>query len=224
MANINKNKKFHYIYKTTNLLNGEFYIGMHSTSNINDGYVGSGKRLRRSIRKYGLENFNCEILEYLPNRESLVKKEIELVNKDLLKDNKCINLMCGGNGGFISVEQQAYRSSCGGKALKKKFDSDENLRFEISSRASKIMKKNNLDGKMKYDNFTGKKHSDESKQKIKAKAKLKFGNKNSQFGSCWINNGIENKKIKKELLNEYPEWKLGRLPIGNIGRNQFIKQ
>lgn len=35
------------------------------------------------------------------------------------------------------------------------------------------------------------------------------GEKNSQFGTCWITNGKENKKIKKE--ETIPNgWKLGR--------------
>jgi len=36
---------------------------------------------------------------------------------------------------------------------------------------------------------------------------------NSQYGTCWINNGSCNKKIKKNILQEYENlgWKLGRL-------------
>ena len=51
-----KVKNIHYIYKTTCNITGRWYVGMHSTSNENDGYMGSGKRLRYSIRKYGKEN------------------------------------------------------------------------------------------------------------------------------------------------------------------------
>jgi hypothetical protein len=32
-------KKYNYIYKTTNILTNEYYIGMHSTNNLNDGYL-----------------------------------------------------------------------------------------------------------------------------------------------------------------------------------------
>lgn len=40
------------IYKTTNLINDKIYVGKHNTS-VNDGYLGSGKILKQSIKKYG---------------------------------------------------------------------------------------------------------------------------------------------------------------------------
>ena len=52
------------IYKTTNLINDKFYVGQHYTS-ANDGYLGSGKILLNAIKKYGKENFNREILEFV---------------------------------------------------------------------------------------------------------------------------------------------------------------
>ena len=67
-------EKYHYIYKTTCIINNKYYIGMHSTSNINDGYIGSGKRLKYSINKYGIENHICEKLEFFLNREELVNR------------------------------------------------------------------------------------------------------------------------------------------------------
>ena len=75
---------------------------MHSTSNLDDGYLGSGKRLRYAIRKYGKENFKKEILEFLPDRESLVKRESEIVNEQFIQDELCMNLTTGGSGGFTS--------------------------------------------------------------------------------------------------------------------------
>lgn len=56
------NKKYHYVYRIINKLNNKFYYGVHSTSNIDDGYMGSGKRLGYAKNKYGLENFEKEIL------------------------------------------------------------------------------------------------------------------------------------------------------------------
>lgn len=52
----------------------------------------------------------------------------------------------------------------------------------------------------------GKHHSAEAKTKIgKANAIHQQGSKNSQFGTCWITNGQENKKIKKEELDKWLE-------------------
>ena len=214
MANSNEVKKYHFIYKTTNLTNGNFYIGMHSTSNLDDGYLGSGKRLLRSIKKYGTKNFSREILEFLPDRFALIIREAEIVNNDLLKEEKCINLMPGGAGGFISPEQQAHRSQCGIKAFKKKLIEDENFRAKISMNNSKTMKKINLDGKMRYDNFKGKKHSEETKLKMRKQASKRTGEKNSRYGKCWIYNLNlkENKCIPKSEIDKWlqDDWIKGR--------------
>ena len=87
MANRNKNKKYHYLYKTTNLINNKYYYGIHSTNNLNDGYLGSGKHLRYSIRKYSKENFKREILYYFDNREELQS----YIDNDWIKGRKIKN-------------------------------------------------------------------------------------------------------------------------------------
>ena len=89
-------RKYHFIYKTTNLINNKYYIGMHSTDKINDGYMGSGSRLWRSIQHYGKENFKVEILEHLSDRKTLKIREAEIVNKEIIKDPLCMNLALGG--------------------------------------------------------------------------------------------------------------------------------
>ena len=205
-----KEKRYHYIYKTTNILTGKYYIGMHSTDNLEDSYIGSGKRLWYSVKKYGKENHKVEILEFLPNRSSLIGREKELVNEDLLKETLCMNLILGGQGGFISDEQQKNRSIAAGKASAKKRKNDNVLNDKLKEIASNTMKKNHKEGKIRYDTFTGKKQREETKKVMsKIRSTQSKGSGNSQYGTCWITNGKENKKIKKtDILPE--NWRYGR--------------
>lgn len=98
-----RSKTYHYIYRTTCLVTGKFYVGMHSTDVLDDGYLGSGKVLRYSINKHGKENHRREILEQLPSREALKLREKEIVNEALLADPLCMNLKYGGEGGWDAV-------------------------------------------------------------------------------------------------------------------------
>jgi len=195
MANSNELKKYHFIYKTTNLLNGCFYIGMHSTNNLNDNYLGSGKRLKRSINKHGKENFKFEVLEFYKDRSSLILRECEIVNDSLLCDPNCMNLRIGGSGGF-SQEQQIINSKNGNKRFIELMN-DENWRNKQQKKQS-IGQKESLKRKGLRGYWDGKTHSDETKLKIGlAISKSQNSKNNSQYNTCWITNGIENKKIKK---------------------------
>ena len=60
--------KQHYIYLTTNNINGMKYIGKHY-GELDDPYLGSGKILKRAITKYGKENFTKSILSISINDE-----------------------------------------------------------------------------------------------------------------------------------------------------------
>lgn len=215
-----KEKQYHFIYKTTCLLNGKYYYGMHSTDNLNDEYYGSGRRLKRSLNKYGKENHSVEILEFLLDRKSLIKREKEVVNLNEIAKEDCMNIMVGGTGGFISDEQQRHRSICGGNAYAKKLNNDLEFRERHIKIVSENMKKNHQLGKIKYNTFTNKRHSEEAKLKISASRKGKGTNKdNSQYGTCWITKDDINKKIKKNEISKYLEcgWILGRkLKFGSV--------
>lgn len=97
-----KPKKFNFIYKTTNQVTNRYYIGMHSTDDMNDGYLGSGRVLSRSILKYGEANHIREILEYANNRCDLRDREKIIVNSETLTDSLCMNLAVGGEGGSVN--------------------------------------------------------------------------------------------------------------------------
>lgn len=92
--------RFHYLYKIINLVNGKYYFGIHSTNNIDDGYMGSGVRLHQAYRKYGIENFKKEILGFYETRKSLLEAEAKIVTVFEIQDDKCYNIALGGKGQF----------------------------------------------------------------------------------------------------------------------------
>lgn len=93
-------RKFNIIYRTTNIKNGMIYIGCHSTDNINDGYIGSGFRLRKAIEEMGEENFLREILYTFDSRSKMLEKEAEIVNEEFISRKDVYNMVVGGHGGY----------------------------------------------------------------------------------------------------------------------------
>lgn len=208
-----KEKTIHYLYKTTCVLTNRYYIGIHSTNNLEDGYMGSGKRLRYSIRKHGIENHIKEILEFFESREKLIEGEINLITPDMVTDKNCMNLKLGGNGGFICEEQQKYRSICGNKKLNEKLRFDKEFKENWLNNMKNGVQKAMNGGKMKTwkDNYDwlGKEHSDETKKKMSENRK----GINNQSGMCWVSNEYEKKKIRIEYLEDYLKngWVRGKL-------------
>lgn len=202
---------FYTIYKTTNNINGKIYIGKHQTKDIKDSYIGSGKHLQNAIIKYGADNFTKEILFVFDSESEMNAKEAELVTEEFVKEHNNYNLCPGGQGGFGHIN--------GNNLNGKPFRDDAQLQKNASVLGAKSTNKRLKDDSAFYDNWrkslqgrlptigtTGKRFSEETKDKM---SKSKIGNKNSQFGTMWITNGIENKKIKEE--NIIPEgWYKGR--------------
>ena len=61
-------KKYHFIYKTTSKFNGKFYIGVHSTYDLNDEYLGSGYRLLKDLKRFSKSQYEREILEFFDTK------------------------------------------------------------------------------------------------------------------------------------------------------------
>ena len=96
--------KYHIVYKTTNLSNGKFYIGKHSTNDLNDGYLGSGSLLQLAIKKHGRKQFSREIVGTFESESEAYEMERTLVTEKLVASQDCYNLKVGGEGGLSNCE------------------------------------------------------------------------------------------------------------------------
>jgi hypothetical protein len=206
---------YYTIYKITNLLNGKIYIGSHKTKEVNDQYMGSGKYLRRSMAKNGIENFKKEILFVFDNPDEMYAKEAELVNEDFLANENTYNLKVGGFGGFDYLNDKTKFNNPAHSKEHAKRMSDAGRENHIKAyqrlkqdknwieKMSKINRQNQI---LRYSKenpvygFIGKQHTTETKLKISEKSKIsQKGERNSQFGTMWITNGVISMKIKKML-------------------------
>lgn len=87
---------YYTVYKTTNLLNGQIYIGVHRTENLDDNYLGSGDFIIAAIEVYGKENFKKEILSLHESKEAMYAEEKRIVNRAFVKRLDTYNLTIGG--------------------------------------------------------------------------------------------------------------------------------
>ena len=171
--------------------------------------MGSGRLIQRAIKKHGKENFKKEILYSFSTESEMNQKEKELVTEDFCLRDDTYNLCVGGQGGFSYINRSGLNNSKRDVIAQMKKLAD-NRRGKRCLRTSKMMEERHRLGLVKYDNFTGKTHSEETKRIIGNKnSKRQSGSGNSQFGTCWITNGTENSKISK--FDHIPDgWNKGR--------------
>ena len=192
-------KTFNYIYKITNKINGKIYIGKHSTDNLNDGYMGSGVVLRQAIKKYGVENFTKDILEFCDKEVELNDLEKHYIDKYKSTDKSIgYNLTQGGDGksGYICSSETRIKLSKSHIGINP-WNKDKLLSEEHKKHLSESKKGENHP-------MYGKHHSEETKIKIseakKGKSKPKFK---------WLTpNGdiIEMQKSNRDQW--HPDWTL----------------
>ena len=106
---------FYYLYQITNLLNNNIYVGVHKTSDLNDGYMGSGKIIKLAIEKYGINNFKKDILEYFDESDTMYAREKEIVTDEFLLREDTYNLRRGGSGGFDYINNSGIPKMLGKK-------------------------------------------------------------------------------------------------------------
>ena len=226
---MNENKQKHYlIYQTTNLVNGKIYVGKHETTNIEDGYFGSGNLIQAAIKKYGLENFDFKILIDLKNREEMNLLEKMVVTEEFCKREDVYNIKIGGDGGWdyvntsgkaVSLKQQYFRLSLEQrKYLSKKAQATrKKWSVERKNEYKKLCRLNALEWYANHPGyFAGERnpmyghvYTDETRRKMSIN---KIGSRNSQYGKMWICNDTTRESIRIMKTDPIPKgWRKGRI-------------
>jgi len=207
-------KKFNYVYITTNIVNGKQYVGDHSTNNLNDNYLGSGRpAFNNAIKKYGKENFRKKILEFFNTKKEAFdaqEKYIKLYKSHVSQNGYNISRK-GGHGvkdciseetkKKLSIASKNWHSIVG-------FSEETKLQLSKSLKGKNVGKIRTEKQKRKYSEISsgvnnsmfGKKHTKESKEKMSKSAKLRKSN------------GMKNKNHSEETKQKIRNSKKGTIP------------
>ena len=156
-----------YIYRIKNKVNGKTYIGQHKYRKLNDNYMGSGKLLKLTKKKYGIENFTKTILEFgIPNVDLTNDWEQMYILFERAKGKAEYNIADGGGGcaGYHHTKEAKKKigeASKGNQYAKGRLppNKGKSCSEEVKQKISERLKREN------NPNY-GKHFSDEHKRKI----------------------------------------------------------
>lgn len=168
---------YHIVYLTTNLVNQKIYVGVHSTYNLEDGYLGTGNGIKNAIKKHGKQKFIRQILYYCLTDIDAYEIESQIVDISFIKRMDVYNNITGGQ--ISSIGRQVSDETRKRLAYPKS-DSHKNKLREIALNRPEEIKKSFTNknsertAEWNYNNSQskiGKHHSDETKQKMSITAK-----------------------------------------------------
>jgi hypothetical protein len=182
---------YHFIYKTTSE-SGKYYIGRHSTKQLDDGYFGSGKWVRSIKDKTILKR---EILEFCDESE-ILEKEKQYLTENVGKPN-CMNFNISSVG-FSSGELNPAKSVEERKKRSLRSTGDNN-----PAKRPEVREKMSLAQKGRESTFKGKKMSEQGRKNI---SKARTGLKISDEGRKKLSESL---KLKYDLGLRKPHNKSG---------------
>ncbi len=104
--------RYRYLYATVSTILNKpyFYIGQHTTKNLDSLYRGSGaNKYQTVVKKLGEKNFKFLVLEFCQSKEELDQLEQDMVGDHWKVNDWCMNLRRGGHGGFsLETRKKIY--------------------------------------------------------------------------------------------------------------------
>lgn len=218
---------YHFIYKTTHI-SGKYYVGRHSTKNIDDGYFGSGKWVRSIKDKSQLKK---EILKFC-TKDELLKEEEKIISQHIGNYN-CMNYN-NSSVGFSSGKFNPSNDPIRKKKMSENFSGENNpskredVRKKISQ-SQKGKKRSNWsmsdEGKKNISNGRkGIKYSEEGRKKISDVRKKDFLSGKREHMPSFKNqkHSKETIKLMKEKANKRPKYEcvycFKQMDLGNLTR------
>lgn len=187
--------RYHFVYRTNCIKTGKYYLGMHSTNDLNDGYLGSGIRLKASIQKYGFDKHTREIFEWCANRELLEKREAEIITEERLNDPSCLNIAYGGQGGkiveFTHEHRRKISESLVGNQRSKKKRTNETKKKISEARKGKSRPKFSDEWRQNISE-AAKKRFKSSSERDKISQKMREKWKNGKYRTMMLNKRSHN--------------------------------
>lgn len=186
------------IYLIVNKINGKTYVGQHKYKKLNDNYMGSGKILKQSIKKYGIENFEKEILySRIQYKETADDMERFAIAKERAIGKAEYNIADGGQGGALNKGREFSEEW-------KRNISEANKGKIVSDETRKKMSEAN---KGENNAMYGKHHSQESKRKMSLSRK---GHNVSEETRMKISEGNKGKIVSDETKRKLSEINKGK--------------
>ena len=143
----------YYIYRITNLINGKTYIGQRKYKDdyTKDKYMGSGKLLKLSQKKNGIQNFKKEIIEFgIKTYEEADQREIYYIQQERNKGKSEYNLTEGGEGFRCHHTEESKNkirlSLIGNQYAKGKLYGNQNAKGNVLSTETKNKMSNSKKG------------------------------------------------------------------------------
>lgn len=149
-----KEEKIGYVYLTTNLVNGKQYVGQHLSEGFDKYYKGSGTAVNRAFKKYGWDNFKCEVICWCSTQTQLNEAEDNCIKLYGTMSPQGYNLKRGGANGRFSKESRKKVS----EARKKRFKNPEELK-KLSEASKKCWKNEEYRKKQSESNKNNPKQS-----------------------------------------------------------------
>lgn len=145
-----------YIYKVTNLINDKIYIGKKELPNFDPTYYGSGVIVKQAIKKYGIDNFKLEVIDWCESADDLNSKEIYWIEQYKSQDRTLgYNIAFGGNGGntlqYRSEESNLLRNQKISETLKGHTESIESKQKRINTLAEYYSDELNIEKRKKIN-------------------------------------------------------------------------